>query len=256
MTLPLPKTWLARPTWAGDEQNIRDTALAGRAPNPGTQDHLRMLLATSGWSSDVIDSVNLDMIRYRLFDMFAEQDKRDPELGTLATNLRKAGLQVDLVKKIKQKPSVWLQETWKSLTLFPWWTASNQGQKSLVLLALNQVAVEGASALFLRDLWANLGQPPMQRMPVFRRISLVSLMSPEAMNHYFTARGSTTDVLVVHGGFLDVDSMYQTFSYLAAVQSMFHGFLLYEAVPPKNVDTLALAEVARRSGFPLVFGVA
>ena len=215
-----------------------------------------MMLATSGWSSDVIESANLDMIRSRLFDIFADQDKKDPELGGLVTVLRKAGLQVDLVKKTKQKPSTWLQETWKSMTLFPWWTSSVQGEKSLVLLALNQVAVEGASALFLRDLWVNLSQPPLSRMPVFRRISLVSLMSPEAMNHYFTTRGSTTDVLVVHGGFLNTDSMYQTFSYLAAVQSMFKGFLLYEAVPPKGVDVAALADVARRSGFPLVFGVA
>lgn len=247
---------MARPTWAGEEQGTRDTALAGRAPNPGTQDHLRMLLVTAGWSSDVIESASLTMIRQRLFDMFAEQDKRDPELGALVTNLRKLGLKVDPVKKAKQKPSLWLQEMWKSLTTFPWWTASSLGHKSLVLLALNQVAVEGASALFLRDLWANLGQPPVQRLPVFRRISLVSLMSPEAMNHYFANRGSTTDVLVVHGGFLDADTMYQTFAYLAAVQSMFHGFIVYEAVPPKGVDGAALADVARRSGFPLVFGVA
>jgi hypothetical protein len=215
-----------------------------------------MLLATSGWNSEVIESANLDMIRSRLFDMYAEQNSRDPDLGGLVTNLRKLGLKVDPVKKTKQKPSLWLQEVWKSMTLFPWWTASTQGQKSLVLLALNQVAVEAATALFLRDLWANLAQQPVQRMPTFRRISLVSLMSPEAMNHYFANRGSTTDVLVVHGGFLDADTMYQTFAYLAAVQSMFKGFLLYEAVPPKGVDSQLLADVARRSGFPLVFGVA
>ena len=247
---------MSRPTWEGEEATTRDTALAGRAPNPGTLDHLRMLLATSGWNSEVIESANLDMIRSRLFDMYAEQNSRDPDLGGLVTNLRKLGLKVDPVKKTKQKPSLWLQEVWKSMTLFPWWTASTQGQKSLVLLALNQVAVEAATALFLRDLWANLAQQPVQRMPTFRRISLVSLMSPEAMNHYFANRGSTTDVLVVHGGFLDADTMYQTFAYLAAVQSMFKGFLLYEAVPPKGVDSQLLADVARRSGFPLVFGVA
>ncbi len=215
-----------------------------------------MLLATAGWNHDVIESANITMIRQRLFDITAESTKSSPDLGALATSLRKLGLKVDPVKKTKQKPSIWLQETWKSLTLFPWWTASSYGEKSLVLLALNQVSVEAASALFLRDLWANLGQLPEQRLPVFRRISLVSLMSPEAMNHFFTNLGSTTDVLIVHGGFLDADTLYQTFSYLGAVRSMFKGFLLYEAVPPRGVDGAVLADVARRSGFPLVFGVA
>lgn len=256
--MPLPRSWLSRPAPSGVEaQSIRDTALSGRLPSLGTQAHLRMLMATAGWDIEVLETANFALVRSRMFDILTETDTRarEPNLGALTTKLRQAGLKVDLVERDKKTSGLWVQTIWDSLTRHPWWVTSTQGQKTLVLLAQTQTAAEASTALFLRDLWVNLAEPPEHRLPTFRRVSLVSLMSPEAMNHYFTTKGSTTDVLVVHGGFLDDESMYQTFSTLAGVQSMFSGFMVYEAVVPQGASSDRLADVAKRSGFPLVLGV-
>ena len=106
--------------------------------------------------------------------------------------------------------------------------------------------------LFVRDLWANLCQPPEHRFPTFRRVSLISLMSPEALNRYMETTGTTTDLLIVHGGLTDSGSIYQTLAYLQAAYSMFKGFMIFEAVSD-DIETVEYA--ARRAGFPLTLGV-
>lgn len=174
----------------------------------------------------------------------------------MATKLRKLGLKVDPIKRPDPKtPTMWLSEVWSSLTAHPWWVATKHGQKSLVVVAKDSDAAERATACFIHDVHAGLGSEQEARMPVFRRMSLVALMSPDALNRFMENAGSNTDVLVVHGGFLDADSLYQNFSYLGAVQSMFNGFLLYEAIIPEGVKPERLADVARRSGFQMSVGV-
>jgi len=178
------------------------------------------------------------------------------DVGGLATKLRKAGLKVDAVPRTEKKaPTRWLSETWDSISRHPWWVASSGGSKSLVLVGNSSDKVEQGSAAFIRDVWSGLGDGPEHRLPVFRRMSLVALMSPETLTRFMEGTGSTTDLLVIHGGFLDADSLYQNFAYLAAVKSMFGGFLLYEAVVPDGVDGARLVDVARKSGFPLAVGV-
>ena len=217
---------------------------------------MRMLLVTAGWDRDQLETATLDRTRATLFDLKAETSAKSESVGSMATKLRKLGLRVDPVKREEGKsPTRWLSETWDSLTLHPWWVSTHTGQKSLVLVARDTDSAERASACFIRDLHTGLGGEQEARLPVFRRVSLVALMSPDTLSRFTEGAGSTTDLLIVHGGFLDAESLYQNFSYLAAVQSMFNGFLLYEAIIPEGLKAGRLADVARRSGFPLAVGV-
>jgi hypothetical protein len=214
-----------------------------------------MLLITAGWDRDHVETVVLDRTKASLFDLKAETTAKNEDVGGMATKLRKLGLKVSPIKRTEKKSLTrWLSETWDSLTLHPWWTTARSRQ-SLVLVARDTDAAERASATFIRDLWTGLGSEQEERLPVFRRISLVALMSPDTLSKFMEGAGSNTDLLVVHGGFLDADSLYQNFSYLSAVQSMFEGFLLYEAIIPEGGKAERLADVARRSGFHLAVGV-
>jgi len=182
--------------------------------------------------------------------------KKEPDINGVVSKLRKAGLGVDFLEKTPgNTPTRWVQDVWDAQCLHPWWTSSAGGQRSLILVSHTSERAEQASSLFIHDLWSGLGDEPEARLPVFRRMSLVALMSPETLNRFMENAGSSTDLLVVHGGLLDPDSLYQNFAYLAAVQSMFKGYLLYEAVVPHGEDPSRLADVARRSGFPLAIGV-
>jgi hypothetical protein len=255
--LPLPRSWLARPQWTGEKRDLRDTALDARFPRPGTKANLKILLLTAGWEEEALQKPALDITRTRLFDLPAEQSKkRDPDIDSAVTELRKLQLKVDPVKRKDPKaPTQWAKDMWDSMTRNPWWLSGTGGQRSLFIVSQTAERLEMASSLFIHDIWSNLGEEPAWRMPVFRRMSLVALMSPETLNHFMEGPGAATDLLIIHGGFLDEDSMYQSLAYLAAVQSLFKGFLIYEAVVPRGDDPARVADVARRSGFPTVMGV-
>jgi len=215
-----------------------------------------MLLA-AGWDHETLDNATLAQTRDRLFDPVTEMSKkRDPDINKTVSKLRKAGLKVDFAEKTAGKtPTRWVKDLWDAQCLHPGWVTSVGGQRSMVLVSHTSERAEQASSLFIHDLWSGLGDEPEARLPVFRRMSLVALMSPETLNRYTESVGASTDLLVIHGGLLDPESLYQNFSYLAAVRSLFKGFLLYEAVVPQGEDPSKLANVARRSGFPLVLGV-
>lgn len=236
---------------------MRDKALDGRHPRPGTKAHLHLQLLAAGWDPDTLRKQDLELTRTRLFDLPTETKKKpDPKIDSLVTDLRKKGVAVDPVERPKEKgPTQWTQDTWDSLCLHPWWVSSGGGQRSLFLISHTAERAELATSLFIHDMWESLREAPEERMPVFRRMSLVALMSPETLNQFMATTGATTDLLVVHGGFLDADTMYQNFAHLAAVRSLFEGFIIYEAVVPHGDDPARVGDAARRAGFPTVLGV-
>lgn len=256
--LPLPRSWSHRQKWEGESLSVQEIALNGRFPRPGTKGHLRSLLLAAGWEDDEIESKSLSSVRSKLFDLHTElvAKKSSLNLDRMASDLRKKGIAVDPVLREKGKsPNNWVSTVWESLSSNPWWSATKAGSKSLVIVSSSYEKAKQGSALFITDVWRSLGSIPEHRMPTFRRINLITLMNPESLSHFMSNSGSSTDLLVVYGGFLNESSLYENFSYLSAVQSVFKGFLLYEAVAPMNEDVASIARVSKRSGFSTVLGV-
>lgn len=209
-------------------------------------------MSAAGWDEEALSKQALEQIRSRLICVRTEFSKGSVQVDSFVTDLRKRGVNVSAIPGTRG-PTEWVQTLWDQMTTHPWWVSSSGGQRSAVICSSSAERAGMASSLFIHDIWSSLGEEPDKRMPSFRRVNLISLMSPDAMNA-FLGSGETTDLLICHGGFLDEDSMYQNFAHLSAIKSMFKGFLLYEAVVPRGDSPAIVANVARRSGFPIVLG--
>lgn len=244
---PIPPTWARRKTSAlQDEPDIRDLVLDGDCPKPGTIRHLRIALAAAGWSQEALQPKRLELTRSNLYDP-SKPSKAD--VGTTVTALRKAGYVVDVADQS------YVSLLWRSITNHPWWFAAAGGQRLVTLLAKDDSKAQLASSLFIHDVWSTLGERPVQRMPIFRRVSLTSLMSGDGSARFLETRGAETDILVLTGGLLEEETLYLTFAHLAAILSAFRGFIVYEAVPAADCALEQVISTAKRSGAPLLIGV-
>jgi len=251
--LPLPRSWL---TYRHPETRLtdRELVLSGKSLNPGTKASLRSVLLNAGWDADIADSVLNDKFSAKS-SLTGLLQVKEPDFNEALLRLKAKGFNADLlVKDVDATPTHTL-ELWDSLTRFPWWTAALRGPRSLVLTSKRISAVRRASAAFLRDLWANLGEAPEHRLPSVQRVNLLGFASADGVNTFRQSLADSTGIIVAHG--LETsDFIYQMFGYAAALSQVApHAFLVYEAVPPEDVSLEAVLAAAQRSGFAHVLGV-
>lgn len=252
--LPLPRSWLT--SQAQDEEKTdREYVLAGKSLNPGSKAYLRSLLLNAGWEPEVIEPVIAGkyVARDRVLDL-VQQGRRAPDLNEAALRLKKLGFKPNLVE-LTQGSTIHATEMWDSLTRFPWWVSALRGNRSLVISASTLASAQRATACFVRDLWANLGEAPAYRLPSIRRINLLGFTSSDGVQSFKQNLAPTTGLIVVHG--LETpDLVYQMFGYAAAISQVApHASLVYEAVPSPDVTQDTLLAAARRAGFSTIFGV-
>lgn len=252
--LPLSRTWLTHSA-AETFETDREAVLAGKAKKPGTKAHLRSMLLNAGWEVDVVDAVITGRVNARSHLVDLDQEQRaEFDFNAAAARLKDRGFNAQFIDK-QLGSSVHVQETWDSLTRFPWWAAALRGQRSLAIVGKTQVAAARASACFVRDVWVNLGEAPVQRMPSVQRINLLSFASADAIARFREHIAPTAGVIVV-SGLETADLVYQMFGYAGALSSVApHAVLVYEAVPAPDVSTSMLLSAAQRSGFSFVLGV-
>jgi hypothetical protein len=251
--LPLPRSWL---TYSHPETRLtdRELALSGKSLNPGTKASLRSMLLNAGWDADIVDSVLNDkfIARNSVTDLF---QVKEPDFNEAILRLKAKGFGAELLTKKQEEAPLHTIELWDSLTRYPWWTSALRGPRTVVLTSTRASAVRRASAGFMRDLWANLGEAPEHRLPSVQRVNMLGFASADGVNTFKQSLADRTGVIVAHG--LDTsDFIYQMFGYAAALAQVApHAFLVYEAVPPEGVSLETVLAAAQRSGFAHVFGV-
>lgn len=216
------------------------------------------MLMKAGWDGEHISAVLTEKFkaRERIVEATVEmRPPKDDEIVAAFARLKKAGFAPELVDRTAIPGGISLHETWDSYTRQPWWCASTGGRRSIVAFGRNAVNLTRISAGFVRDLWANLGDGPEDRLPVVRRFNLLSWTSTEALTRFETTVGPATDVAVVYGGVLDDDHVHHTLSYLAAMSSAFAGILFYEAAIEEDLKPEVFLGAAKRAGFTLMLGV-
>ena len=232
--------------------------LGGRSPGLGTKANLRLMLLNAGWDVDDVDAIVSKGLRpkVKLADLHAELRKSDDAApGRVLSALRRLNPATTTLKHQAKTPTEWSSTVWESFTLRPWWTSAPGGQRSMVFVSDSGQALSRLTANFVFDLWTNLGEGPEVRLPVIRRFNLLTWSSAEALHRFETTVGTATDVAVVYGGLMDATHYHQTLGYLSAMSGAFKGVLLFEAVIHNDLSPDLLLTAARRSGFPLVFGI-
>jgi hypothetical protein len=250
--LPLPRTWL---TFSAEEprETDRESILTGKTKKPGTKAFLRSLLLDAGWDPEEVDPVLAERYqpRMHLADLNSQHEL---DFNEALLRFKAKGFKPFIIPR-GTGSCLSVQEQWDSLTRFPWWTAALRGRRGLVLSAASSMAARRASAGFIRDLWVNLGEAPVTRLPAVQRVNLLSFSSAEAITRFQDRVAPKVGVVVVHG-LETADLVYQSFGYAAALSEVApHAVLVYEAVPAPDVDERTLLSAAKRSGFSTVFGV-
>lgn len=248
-TIPLPLSWVAHKTNRTEEVNSRDYLLDGEAPKPNTKKFLRQKMFRAGWSHESLLPKNQKLARSKVRDI---GDTMRPaavdDLDELCTELCKLG--------VPAKPKTTNLHTsvlWNSLSQRPWWLSTNHGPKHLVVLGHESSKLQATSAAFMEDLWSGLSDGLHNRFPPFRRLDLLTMMEPQAMNSILEA--SQVDLLVLSGGLLDDDATYHNYSYLRAIADHFPGFVVYESLVPEGLRVDTVANVAHRTGFQNIVGI-
>lgn len=252
--LPLPRSWLNRiePDSTVEKRlESRETALTGRGQTPGSKAHFRRTLLDAGWDVEDVEAVAAGkfIAREQITNLSAGQD---PDINAALQRFKAAGFSPTPVAT--GMGSLALSEQWDSLTRFPWWLSALRGHRSVLLAAKTQGLVRKASAGLVRDLWVNLGEPPEHRMPIVRRVNLLSFTSSDALSRFESTIGKETDVVVLSG--LDTeDFIYQMLGYASAMSSAApHALIVYEAVPGQMSEDV-LVSAAKRSGFHYLWRV-
>lgn len=250
--LPLPRSWL---TFSHPEDRLtdREVILAGKSLNPGTKAFLRSLLQNAGWNPEAVEPVisGKYAVRNHLVDLL---HGKDVDFNEAMLRFKEKGYAAEVLEK-ENGASTHALEVWDSLTRFPWWTAALRGQRTLAIVAKTPTAVQRASACFVRDLWANLGEAPEYRLPSVQRVNLLGFTSADGVNAFRQNIADKTG-LVVATGLETPDLIYQMFSYAAALSQVApHAMLVYEVVPSPEVSPETVLTAAQRAGFSTVFGV-
>ncbi len=248
-SLPLPLSWVSNKIKEEEDLHVRDSLLDGSVPAKNTKKFLRERLFRSGWDPESFTPKKQAAARSSMTEHtpgIRHQSTR--ELDGLCTELCNAG-----IPAVPKNTNLYMSSLWESLTHNPWWLPTDLGPKHLVLCGHDNLKLQSASAAFMEDLWSGLSDGRVNRYPSFRRMDLLTLMDPAAMNGFLEE--TKKDILVLTGGLLDSDSLYHNFSYLSAIRTSFSGFIVFEMIVPDGIRLDAVVGTAHKTGFSNIIGV-
>lgn len=239
--LPLPRSWLSRPEFTGDTRSASDAVLSARIPRPGTLAHLHMALCTSGMDSDIVDIVLSKDNRTRkdLLLLGAESDKVDLRA------IRDLGYEADMAETSTKAVTVW-----DSYTRYPFWVA-NSWDEFMVVSAPNWRVAQMMTGTLIHNLWQNLGEEPIERMPTFRRFNLTTFSDPQGIHTFQERFAATTDLVVMTAHYVDAVNVYRTLDLAKALSGTVKGLFVLELIAPPEVVDMAGASQIRP-----IFGLA
>ncbi len=220
-----------------------------------------MLLST-GWDVEDVDLVLSGRFHplTRMSDVQAESRADTSAVADAVAALKARGFAPEVLRHTEKTTPAWVTELWESYTKYPWWTGAHGGHRTIAIVGPTNSILERTTASFIYDLWTNLGETNSGdcrdlRMPVIRRLNLLSWASAEALRRFESDIGPGTDVAVVYGGLGDVDHIHETMHYVTAMGAAFKGVLLFEMPSDDSVSATVLMGAARRAGFNVLLGV-
>ena len=260
MTLPLPRSWFLRTLDnhpdSESEVPMRDLALLAKNPRYNSKTMLRIKLLGAGWDPAVVSLATKDTERPDLAvtDVYTRSAGREVatpvNLSTKRDLLKKAGFSV---KTERVGPSA-AGVLWRSLTHVSPWMVDHFAKRLIIATGTNYVVTQRASAGFIMDTWRSQNMDEAkERMPRFGRFNLLSWMSPDALGRWKEVT-KDLDIAVIYGGLHSDADLHPVLGYLAALSSVFHGFIIYELLLPADVNVKQVDASARRYGVTLVCG--
>jgi hypothetical protein len=238
-------SWLPRfPSATEEVRSDQDAILSGRVLKPGSKTWLRSLLLSSGWDVEAVDPVVLRqwMVRERISDFEADVRKTDPTPPPALLAKLKTHWPVRLAKVTGASAST--LSMWDSLGRHPSWLTTRRGF-GVAVVGPTHLALQRATANLVFDLWENLGQGPEYRMPVVRRLNLLSWSSADGLSRY-AEQAKNHDLTIVYGGIGRDDTIHHEMGYLNALIQASKGLVVFETLP--GADPFQLTSLLKNAG--------